>query len=135
MTDSGMAAFELLVEEPDDELAQLLFELRWLVLKHPIAAQAAYRALVAEGRRFGATPEGQRWRERLEGSELVRRGKSIWELGTLGMLDADTERVLPTQLIDAFARAAARRDIEEALARRLEPDPELAAELELEPPP
>lgn len=123
MIDPGVSAFELLVDEPDDELSQLLFSLRWMVVQHPIAAQAAYRALVAEGRRFGATEEGRRWRERLAGSELIRRGTSLWELGTLGMLDGDSERVLPTQLIDAFARAAARRDLEEAIARRLEPDP------------
>jgi hypothetical protein len=130
MIDPEMAAFELLVAEPDDELARLLFELRWLVLKHPIAAQATYRALIEEGRRFGVTAEGRSWRERLEGSALIRRGKAIWELGTLGMLDGDTDRILPTQLIDAFARAAGRRDLEEALARRLEPDPELVEDHE-----
>lgn len=124
MIDPIDSMLDLLVDEPDDELSRLLFELRWLVIKHPVAAQAAYRALVAEGRRFAQTDEGRAWRERLERSELVRRGTALFELGTLGMLDGDTDRVLPTQLVDAFARAAARRDLEEALARRLEPDPQ-----------
>lgn len=114
--------FDLLANEPEDELSRLLYELRWLVLQHPVAAQAAYRALVAEGRAYAETEEGRRWRERLAGSELVRRGKSVWELGTLGMLDAESDRVLPSQLVEAFARAASRRDLEDALARRLEPD-------------
>ena len=53
---------------------------------------------------------------------VVRRGAGLFELGTLGMIDADSEAALPTQLIDAFARAASRRDLEEAIARRLEPE-------------
>jgi hypothetical protein len=122
MTDPVASLLDLLADEPDDELSRLLFELRWLVLRHPLAAQATYRALVAEGRRFDATEAGHIWRARLEGSELVRRGTSILELGTLGMLDDDAPGALPTQMIDAFARAASRRDLEEALARRLEPD-------------
>ncbi|HEY5920013.1 MAG TPA: hypothetical protein VIV11_00020 [Kofleriaceae bacterium] len=115
------AMLDLLVDEPDDELSRLLYELRWLLLKHPIAAQAAYRALVKEGRAFAQTDAGRSWRARLEHSELIRRGTSLFDLGTMSMLDADSEQVLPTQLIDAFARAASRRDLEEALARRLEP--------------
>lgn len=122
MTDPISSMLELLVDEPADELARLLFELRWLVLKHPLAAQAAVRTLVAEGREFGATEEGRAWRARLEHSELARRGAGLFELGTLGMIDPDSDAALPTQLIDAFARAASRRDLEEAIARRLEPE-------------
>jgi hypothetical protein len=122
MSDPIASMLELLVDESTDELSQLLVSLRWLMLKHPIAAQAAYRTLIMEGRRFAATTAGQAWRARLEGSELVRRGVSILEFGTLGMLDADDNGLLPTQLIDAFSRAASRRDLEEALARHAEPE-------------
>jgi hypothetical protein len=134
VTDPVASLLDLLADEAGDELSRLLFELRMIVLKHPVAAQAAFRSLVAEGRRFGETEEGRAWRARLERSELIRRGSTVLELGTLGMLDADSDQVLPTQLIDAFARAASRRDLEEALARRLEPDAitlaDAAAELE-----
>lgn len=130
MSDPIASLLDLLADEPGDELARLLYELRMLVLKHPIAVQAAFRALVAEGRRFGETDDGRAWRARLERSELIRRGNAVLELGTLGMLDADSDQLLPTQLIDAFARAASRRDLEEALARRLEPDPVALAETE-----
>lgn len=122
MSDDFSSMFDLLVDEPQDELSRVLYELRWLIVKHPIAARAAYRALSAEGRRYASTPEGAAWRARLEGSELVRRGRSIFELGTLGMLEGDDHATLPTELIDAFARAAGRRDLETALAQRLEPD-------------
>lgn len=115
---------EALTEEPRDDLSRLLIELRWLIVKHPIAARAAFRSLVAEGRRFTATDEGSRWRRRLEGSPLIRRGRTVWELATLNMLDEDPSQVLPTQLIDAFCHAAARTDLEPALAHSLEPGDE-----------
>lgn len=124
MSDAIEAMLELLLDEPEDELAQLLTELRWLALKHTLAARAAWRALRAEGRRFAATPEGRAWCQRLAGSELIRRGQLIWEVGTANALDADDEQVLPSALIDAFTRAAARRDLDGALARRLEPRPQ-----------
>lgn len=120
----------LLLDEPEDELSRLLLELRWLALKHPIAARAACRALRAEGERYAATPEGRAWRRRLAGSELVRRGQLVWEVGTSNALDGngdggdDDVVVLPSELVDAFARAAARRDLESAIARRTEPRPE-----------
>ncbi len=113
---------DLLFEEPGDELSQLLAELRWLTLRHPVAARSAVRALVAEGRRFATTEEGRRWSERLRGSELVRRGQVLWEVGTWGSLESDDEHLLPTQVIDAFSRASARRDLERAIASRVEVD-------------
>ncbi|MGE5185786.1 MAG: hypothetical protein ACM31C_27185 [Acidobacteriota bacterium] len=111
---------ELLAGDPADELAALLAELRWLVLKHPLAARSAVRALVAEGRRFAATDEGERWRRRLAGSELVRRGQVVWEAGTMNALDGEAG-TLPTELIDAFCYATTRGDLEPALSRALEP--------------
>ena len=109
-----------LADDRDDELSVLLREVRWAIIKHPIAARSAFRALVLEGRRFAATEDGQAWRDRLSESELMRRGRSVWELATCNMLDDDPTRVLPTQLIDAFCHAATIEDLEPQLARRLE---------------
>ena len=118
---------DALAEQPGDELSALLLELRWLIVKHPIAARAAFRSLVAEGRRFAATADGARWRRRLEASPLIRRGRVVWEAATLNMLDEDASRALPTQLIDAFCHAVARADLEPALARSSEPGEEVDA--------
>ena len=117
---------DLLFEEPADELSQLLGELRWLTLRHPVAARNAVRALVEEGKQFGATEAGREWRERLRGSELVQRGQVLWDVGTWGSLEADEEHMLPTQVIDAFSRASARRDLERAIAARVEINKESA---------
>jgi hypothetical protein len=120
VNDEVDSLLELLAGDPTDELSALLAELRWIVLKHPLAARAAARALIAEGRRFAATEDGARWRRRLAGSELVRSGQVVWEAGTMNALD-DSDGALPTDLIDAFCYATTRRDLEPAVARALEP--------------
>ena len=113
---------DLLFAEPEDDLARVMAELRWLVLKHPIAARSAVRALVAEGRAFATTEEGRVWRERLATSQLVQRGQLIWDVSTWNALESEHDDVLPTQIIDAMSRATARRDLETAIARRVEID-------------
>ena len=110
----------LLPAEGDDEDERLLARLRAaqvILLKYPIAAQALIAALIAEGRRFAATPEGARWKESLAGSDLLRRGRAVWEAATLRAFDADPERPLPTTYLEAFARACQRGDLEPLLAR------------------
>lgn len=98
-----------------DDLALVLHEVRWLMVRHPLAARAVYRALAAEGRRFATSAEGKAWAERLASSELVRRVQLLWEVASGNALDDASGQVLPSQLIDAFCRAAARDDLERAL--------------------
>jgi hypothetical protein len=112
------------LQEPDDELGRFLQGMRMILIKHPIAAQAAFRALSAEGRRFAAMPEGATWKERLAGSELMQRGRSVWELATLNMLDEAGPNMLPTQYVDALCYAAGLADLEPRLARVVETCPE-----------
>lgn len=89
----------------------LFAQLAVLVLRHPVAAQAAFAALVAEGRRFAQTDEGRRWRDALADSELVRRGRALWEGSVLNLLEDDREAMLPSALVDAIARAASRGEL------------------------
>ena len=110
--DSLPALLELFLDEPEDDLGRVLRQAHVLLLKHPVAARAAFRAIAAEGRRFAETDEGKAWKERLVGSELVRRGRSVWEIATLGMLDENPARLLPTQFVDALCYAAGLSDLE-----------------------
>jgi hypothetical protein len=99
----------------DPELAYLLRELQLVLLKYPRAAQAAVRALTAEGRRFAATEEGRRWRERLAGSSLVRHGQVLWNGTALDLFDAQEDRVLPSAYLDAIIGALASGDLQNLL--------------------
>lgn len=104
----------------DDELHDHLTRLQLAIIAHPIAAQAAFRALVAEGRAFAETPEGQRWAAMLVDSPLIQRGRMVWDVTTLRMLDDDPETVLPTMLMDAFVRTTAKEVLEPFLSKLFE---------------
>ena len=99
------------------ELTALLGQLQGAILKHPVAAQAAFAALVAEGRAFAKTPEGRAWHQRLASSPLVERGRSLWELTTLGVLEDDRSVVVPSRILDAFVKLAHENLVETVLTR------------------
>lgn len=121
---NALAILEHLVDEnADDEVGRLVTHAHAMLLKHPVASRAAFRALVAEGRRFAETDAGRVWKERLESSDLVERGRSVFEIASLGMLD-DRPAVLPTQFVDMIAYAVSVADLEPRLARAVEPRPD-----------
>ena len=87
--------------EPDGAI-QLLRQLQVLVLKHPVAAKAAFNALIAEGRAFAQTPEGKAWEDRLSRSELLHRAKLILDFPGLSMLEQDGSTTLPSAYLDTL---------------------------------
>lgn len=108
---------EVVLGDESSELMEVLRAAQGLLVRHPIAAQALFQAFVAEGRRFAQTPEGAAWQARLAGSELIRRGRVVWEVGTLNVLEESSETVMPSKILDAIAKAAATRELEPLLAR------------------
>lgn len=103
-----------------DDPAKLLNYLQELVFRHPAAAQAMFAAFVAEGRAFAKTEEGRQWHERLARSDLVRQGRVAWDGLTLNALDDEEETVLPTVILEAFAKAIASSDLHAVLAKALD---------------
>lgn len=93
-----------------DPLAPILEQASALLLKHPVAAQALFNAFVSEGRRFALTDSGKQWTARLAGSELVRRGRVVWEDSMLNVLEDTPDTLIPTAILDAVALAARRSD-------------------------
>lgn len=110
----------ILPDDRDDEVASLLAMLQELVFQHPAAAQALFRAFVAEGRAFARTEEGKGWARRLARSDLVRQGRVAWDGLTLNAFDDREETVLPTVILDAFAKAIADADLHAILAKVVE---------------
>ncbi|WP_437994900.1 hypothetical protein WMF26_26125 [Sorangium sp. So ce185] len=110
----------VVLHDPEDELAVVLRTAQQLLLRYPAAAQALFRAFAAEGRAFAQTPEGQRWREELSGSELIRRGRVVWEVGTLNLLEEDADTMLPSKLLDAIVHTAGVDALEPLLSRLFE---------------
>lgn len=102
---------------PEDACVAILRDLQAVVLKHPVAAQAAFAMLAAEGRRFAGTPEGARWHARLAGSELIDRARLVFETSTLWMLEQQADGVLPSAYVDALFTAASQPGMEPLLDR------------------
>lgn len=101
---------------PSPEMAlQVLRRLQGLVLKHPVAAKAAFDALIAEGRAFAQTPEGKVWHDKLAASELLHRARLVLDFPGLSMLERDSPEVLPSAYLDTIFMLASSRKPNELL--------------------
>jgi hypothetical protein len=81
---------------------RVLRTLQLALLKHPVAAQAAFNALVAEGRKFGLSAEGRELRNKLERSELVHRARLVFDFGTLSLLEHTPPEIMPSAYVDVL---------------------------------
>lgn len=111
----GLPRFAL--REVVEDSVRVLRSLQALVLEHPVAAQAAFSALVAEGRAFAASEAGREWRERLTRSTLLHRARIVFEIGTLWMLDDEPLGPLPSAYLDAVFMSASSDEMEPILNR------------------
>jgi hypothetical protein len=82
-----------------------------LVLEHPIATQAAFAALVAEGRAFARTDEGARYEAALRRSPAIERSFRAFEMLTGNVLLENPSVVLPSGYLDLLVQAAEIRDL------------------------
>jgi len=112
-TDQPLLRIEL--RDPVEPEIRLLRSLQLVLLKHPVACQSAFNALLAEGRRFGETPEGRLWRERLQNSSLLQRARLVFDLSTLGLLEENEIPTFPSAYLDALFLAASSGNIDELM--------------------
>jgi hypothetical protein len=96
-------------------LVELLQQAERALLTHPLAAQAGFSALVAEGRRFASTPEGAALATALTSSPLIAGLRRLWETTTLNMLEENPLSIVPTMYVEALFRAAKSTDLEDVL--------------------
>lgn len=108
----------LVLEDPQPLLALLRAgqELLW---RDPAAAAALLQAVTAEGRRFAATPEGERWMRAFGGSELVQRGRMIWQAFGLDALAEGSPAQLPSDWLRHVLDALGSADLEETLTQMM----------------
>jgi hypothetical protein len=89
---------------------RVLRSLQALILRYPVAANAAFGALIAEGRAFAQTAEGRAWRDKLAASELVHRARLFLDLPGLSILERDSPEILPSSYLDTiFVLASSRK--------------------------
>jgi hypothetical protein len=104
----------------DAEMVEALGVLQKAIFKYPLAIQAAFGALVAEGRAFAETPEGAQWRDRLSRSKSLGRARMVWEVLSLSAFTERYEGLLPTVLADTLVRAIKTRHLEPTLSKLFE---------------
>lgn len=100
-----------------DALTEMLIELHRLLLTHPVAMKAAFRALVNEGRSHAKTPEGHALRDRLLRSPKMRSASLLFRSLSMGILNDDDSTVLPSTYVDTLVRLIDEGNIEAVLAR------------------
>jgi len=115
LTDPAIPRIEL--RDPAATEIAILGSLQRVLLKHPVACQAAFTALLAEGRRFGDTPEGRLWRQRLVNSSLLQRARLVFDLATLSLLEEGEVNHIPSAYLDAIFLVASGGDTDELLNR------------------
>lgn len=107
----------LVIQGHDADTAETLRALQRVVLRHPVAARAAFAALRAEGRAFARTAEGARWSHALRHSPAVAQARVAFDATTLGALDGGADGVLPGAFVDALVQAGASDDLTGLLSR------------------
>jgi hypothetical protein len=104
----------------DAEVLGTLHALQRAIVNHPLAAQAIFSALVAEGRAYAATDEGGRLRDRLSRSRTIHRARIAWDVATMNVLGDHEPGLMPSALVEALARAGSLADLEQRLADLME---------------
>jgi hypothetical protein len=108
------------MSELEAEVVATLHTLQRSIMKHPMAAQALFAALIAEGREYAATPEGARLRDRLARSRTIHRARIAWDVATMNVLGDHEPGLMPSALVEALARAGSLADLEQRLADLME---------------
>ena len=106
----------LILKDKNETLTNLLLEGQHLLVRHPQASRALVQAFIAEGRRFAETEEGQEWQAALAKSDLIRRGRHIWDAYNLDALLENESSRLPSVWLDIITAAVSNPDLETILS-------------------
>lgn len=106
--------------ESDEDVIRALTRLQRAIFRYPLATQAAFAALVAEGRRYAATPEGAELKRRLEYSESAGHARMLWEVLSLSTFTERSDGALPSVLLEGLVRAIKTKHLEPLLSKVFE---------------
>lgn len=104
----------------EEQIERALGRLHRAIFKYPMAVQAGFSALVAEGRRFAQTPEGAEWKERLSRAEETGRARMLWEVLSLSAFTEHNDNPLPTVMVDTLVHTIRTKKLEPLLSKLFE---------------
>ena len=120
MTDRASDALPRLILQDYDNLISVLRFIQRLLDQNPRAVGAIVQAVVAEGYRFAESPDGQRWKALLTQSELMQRGRLIWDSYGFGSLMDTTPARVPSDWLDLIASELMNADLETVLTQLID---------------
>jgi hypothetical protein len=106
--------------DAQEDVVSALYWMRDSIYRYPMVVQAVFSFLVAEGRRFAETEEGEQLRNRLMRSPSSASARMIWELLTTHAFVEKPVHALPSAFIERFVRLVATRGIEPLISRIFE---------------
>lgn len=98
----GMDLPTIELRETEQGILRVLRSIQTTLITHPVAGQAAFNALLQEGRNFAKTEEGRALKTKIERSELLHRARLIFDFSTLSMLEEDPPEIMPSAYIDVL---------------------------------
>jgi hypothetical protein len=108
---------------PEQTAFHLLVGARRAVLGNPAAARGLHDLLVAEGRRYAATPHGAGLRDALAASEAVENLRRVWETLSLNVLDGPASpNAAPEAWADLLADVVMGNGLDDSILDRLRPE-------------
>ena len=117
MTDQSEAKLPRLSLQDNDLLLRLLRDGQHLLLYNPRTAQSILQALVAEGRHFAQTPDGRLWQQKIAESDIIKKGRLIWQAFGLDNLLKDEPDIIPSEWLEHISKALDNTDLETMLSQ------------------
>ena len=115
MTNKGTDALPRLILQDYGSLISVLRFIQRLLVQNPQAVGAIVQAVVAEGYRFAESPDGQRWKGLLTRSELMQRGRLIWDSFGFGSLMDAGPTFVPSDWLELIVDGLMNADLETIL--------------------
>jgi len=104
----------------EEQELDALAGLQRVIFKYPMATQAAFSALVAEGRRFASTPEGRDLALRLTSAKEMDRARMLWEVLSMSAFTEQYDGPLPSLFVETLVRTLKTQHLEPLLTRLFE---------------
>ncbi len=103
--------------QTEEQEVDALAAVQRIIFKYPMATQAAFSALVAEGRRFATTSEGRNLALRLTRAKEMHRARMLWEVLSMSAFTERYDGPLPSLFVDTLVRTLKTQHLEPLLTR------------------
>ena len=110
----------LTVGRDEDAVRMLLYIGRQFISQRPEILGPLVRGLIAEGKQFAETDDGEVWMVRLSDSRFIRQGRLLWHAAGLDAFVRDEPCEVPSELISGWIESLGTIDLDTVFTSLLE---------------